>query len=78
MPTRRRSDSLPRRADAITEEIARRAYELFCARGCEHGHDVDDWLQAEKELLAAVTRLTRDDSPTTTDSNLRPADVAVR
>jgi hypothetical protein len=32
------------------EEIARRAYEIFVARGGEHGHDVDDWLQAEREL----------------------------
>jgi hypothetical protein len=31
-------------------DIARRAYELYLARGCEHGHDVDDWVQAEREL----------------------------
>jgi hypothetical protein len=31
-------------------DIARRAYDLYCARGCEHGHDVEDWLQAEREL----------------------------
>jgi hypothetical protein len=30
-------------------DVARRAYELYLARGCEHGHDVDDWLQAERE-----------------------------
>ena len=30
--------------------VARRAYELFEARGRLHGHDVDDWLQAEREL----------------------------
>jgi hypothetical protein len=32
------------------EQIAKRAYELFEARGGEHGHDVEDWLQAEREL----------------------------
>jgi hypothetical protein len=32
------------------ERIASRAYELYCARGCEEGHDVDDWLKAEREL----------------------------
>ena len=32
------------------DAIAVRAYELYCARGCEDGHDVDDWLQAEAEL----------------------------
>jgi hypothetical protein len=31
-------------------EIAARAYELFCERGGSHGHDLDDWLQAEREL----------------------------
>jgi len=35
-------------------EIARRAYDLYLARGCEHGHDVEDWLQAEHELNGAV------------------------
>jgi hypothetical protein len=34
-----------------TEEIARRAFEIFLARGGEPGHDLDDWLQAELELL---------------------------
>lgn len=32
------------------EEVARRAYEIFLARGSAHGHDVADWLQAEREL----------------------------
>ncbi len=32
------------------EAIARRAYELFLARGGEDGHDQDDWYQAEREL----------------------------
>ena len=35
-------------------EIARRAYELFEARGCEHGHDWEDWFRAESELLRPV------------------------
>ncbi|HEY4395919.1 MAG TPA: DUF2934 domain-containing protein [Polyangia bacterium] len=32
------------------EEVARRAYELYLARGAEHGHDAEDWAQAESEL----------------------------
>ena len=32
------------------EAVAVRAYELFYARGCEHGHDLDDWFQAEAQL----------------------------
>lgn len=31
--------------------IARRAYELFEQRGHEHGRHLDDWLQAESEIL---------------------------
>jgi len=27
-----------------------RAYELFEARGCEHGHDREDWFRAESDL----------------------------
>ncbi len=32
------------------DEIARRAYELYLARGKSSGHDVEDWAQAEREL----------------------------
>jgi hypothetical protein len=31
-------------------EIGRRAFEIFLERGSVHGHDLDDWLQAEHEL----------------------------
>lgn len=33
---------------------ARRAYELFEARGSENGHDWQDWFRAESELLAPI------------------------
>ena len=43
----------PRSIQHVTAmDVARRAYALFLARGCEHGHDVNDWLQAERELRA--------------------------
>ena len=35
---------------ARNERVAARAYELFAARGFEHGHDVEDWLAAEAEI----------------------------
>ena len=38
--------------------IARRAYELFEARGREHGHDWEDWFRAESELLRTGFRFT--------------------
>ena len=36
--------------------VAVRAYELFLESGAVHGHDVEHWLRAERELLAG--RLT--------------------
>jgi hypothetical protein len=35
--------------------VARRAYELFLERGGLHGYDVEDWLQAERELEGLLT-----------------------
>jgi len=35
-------------------EIARRAFEVYCARGGQHGRDLDDWLQAERELRTSL------------------------
>ncbi len=32
------------------DKIAERAYELWQLRGCTHGFDREDWLQAEQEL----------------------------
>ena len=41
------------RPSPTSEEIARRAYELFEQRGAAHGQDWDDWLSAERELVSA-------------------------
>ena len=49
-PDRRRSTDLS--TIVSTQDIARRAYELFLERGGEHGHDVEDWLRAESEIIA--------------------------
>ncbi len=58
---KKRADKKPAFAPT-TEEIAQRAYEIFLARGGEPGHDLDDWLQAESELLRehAARRSIRD------------------
>jgi len=41
----------------LTEEIIRiRAYYLFEQRGYQHGHDLEDWLQAEQEVTGKKTR----------------------
>jgi hypothetical protein len=56
---RRRQDapirprSTESRPDA--DRIAQRAYERYEARGRGDGHDMDDWLEAERELQQDVS-----------------------
>lgn len=35
---------------SIQKSIALRAYELYLQRGGVDGHEVEDWLQAEREI----------------------------
>ena len=54
-PKRRQTDNVIVAPDALAAAMtdrdgARRAYELYVQRRCEHDHDlIDDWLQAERE-----------------------------
>ncbi len=41
---------------AREEEIRRRAYEIYLERGEQPGRDLEDWLQAERELARGVLR----------------------
>jgi HSP20 family protein len=45
------ADILLNRRNELQVTIARRAYELFERRGSTNGHDVDDWIEAEVEVL---------------------------
>ena len=45
-----------RRTEITQEDIAQRAYQLFLKRGCEDGDDVEDWLEAERQLHAERER----------------------
>ena len=54
-PTRRAptaAESISTRSSSAPtlEQIAARAYEIFIARGAQHGRDQDDGYQAENEL----------------------------
>ena len=40
----------------VQEQIARRAYELYEARGREDGHDLEDWLCAEAEITGRAEK----------------------
>jgi HSP20 family protein len=51
----REAAALPRplfeELESIAEKVRNRAYELFLMRGEVPGHDVDDWIQAERQLM---------------------------
>ena len=42
--------------DQVQEMISNRAFEIFLARGSEHGHDLEDWFHAEKEVLSSIEK----------------------
>jgi hypothetical protein len=42
------------RSSARDQEIRRRAYEIYLERGGQPGGELDDWLQAERELTRRV------------------------
>jgi hypothetical protein len=35
-------------------QIANRAFEIYVSRGGEHGHDVSDWFEAERQLMTEL------------------------
>ena len=40
----------------LENQIRQRAYELYEARGREDGHDLEDWLRAEEEIMEQKVR----------------------
>lgn len=36
--------------ETVQEEIRAIAYQLFCEGGCEHGHDIEHWIEAERRV----------------------------
>lgn len=44
----------PRAREPTADEIRIRAYEIYCARGGEPGRELDDWLEAERQLRAGL------------------------
>jgi hypothetical protein len=49
-PQAHNTATISQRQGPTNEQIAKRAYELFLARGGAHGHHEEDWNQAEREL----------------------------
>jgi Protein of unknown function (DUF2934) len=40
------------------DAVARRAYEIYQSRGGNHGADLDDWLEAERQLRPGPSDVT--------------------
>jgi hypothetical protein len=56
----------------VAERISKRAYEIAQQRGFEPGRELEDWLQAERELEWGAPRNTPPDNqfdPVRTSSN---------
>ena len=47
------------KAQPTQEEIALRAYHIFLERGSTPGNEIEDWLQAERELTSEVKKPRR-------------------
>lgn len=43
----------PTNARTSQDEIARKAFFMYLDHGCHHGQDVQDWLKAEAQVIAA-------------------------
>jgi hypothetical protein len=48
-------------SESRMNKIARRAHEIYGARGGEHGKAMEDWLQAEREVDAEIETSRTDD-----------------
>lgn len=60
------------------EMIAARAYELYVARGCEDGHDMEDWIRAESELRGRTMQPMSAQPSTTTPATTTARTRAMR
>ena len=56
MPAPARAKKPPIEMLPREERIQRRAYELYVLRGNQPGSEIDDWLQAEEEIVSALAR----------------------
>jgi hypothetical protein len=50
------SHAMPSWDPQLISRIQQRAYVLFQACGCEHGHDLEHWLEAERQITGSFDR----------------------
>jgi hypothetical protein len=52
-PKQNQHEGVDRRPGDVFAQVSARAYEIFAARGYRPGHDLEDWLLAEKQMLSS-------------------------
>ncbi len=57
----------------LEKRIRTRAHEIYLARGGGHGSDLEDWLQAEREILGNEPGNTVQDRATVVGSAAKPS-----
>lgn len=66
--------------DQLADRIRARAFNLFNGRGCRHGHAMDDWLRAEREICWPAAELSERDDEYELDvalAGFEPADIDI-
>jgi len=58
--------------EARKELVTKKAFELYVKRGSKAGHELDDWLEAER----LVDKDLKEKTQTTTSAKTEPAPVA--
>lgn len=59
------------------ELIRNLAYQKFVERGCENGHDLEDWLQAEHEVRGSECSLQSETGDETCSTAGTSSEMAV-
>jgi len=65
-------------AEPSQEAIAKRAYELFLQRGSIPGFELDDWLQAEAELVSSASVRKSRSAPAPAPARTRSSSPSTR
>ena len=58
--------------DALHEMIAKKAYELFANRGCQHGHHEEDWREAERLVCSQLEPVSELGAKSPSKRSVRP------
>jgi hypothetical protein len=47
-------------ADSFARRVEKKAHEFYEKRGCGHGHDWEDWFEAEKAVEGKISTVEKD------------------